>query len=71
MHHVGQLGIEGDPTRLDGLVFTNAAGLVLGAARPRPPGDPPARAALRLGVPEPRWRHPLAERMDWRWFTWN
>ena len=71
MHHMGQLGIEGDPTRPDGLVFTNAAGLELGAARPRPPGDPPARAAQRLGVPEPSWRHPLGERMDWRWFTWN
>ena len=71
LHHRGLLGIEGDPTRPDGLVFTTPGGRVLGKPSPKPPGRPPPEAARHLGLPEPRWQHPTGERVDWRWLDWS
>lgn len=67
LHHQGLLGITGDPSRPETLVFTDQHGRVLTrAAAPRPP-DPDKgldATARRLGLPEPHWEHPTGERLD-------
>ena len=69
LHHLGLLGITGDPSRPESLVFTDHHGRVLTrGAEPRPP-DPDKgldQVALDLGLPEPEWKHPTGERLD-RW----
>ena len=61
-HHQGRLGIAGDPTRPDGLVFTDRWGRDVS----RPPPDRPDHLPDR-GT----WIAPTGERLDGRWFTWN
>jgi hypothetical protein len=69
LHHRGRLGITGDadapPEGTDAVVFTDERGRRMQAVgRPAPPGDPPAEAARRLGLPVGRWDHPIGERLD-------
>ena len=59
LHHLGQLGIEGDADAADGVVFTDSKGRRLtGAGRPAPPGDLTVTGT---------WVHPSGERLDPRW----
>ena len=71
LHHLGKLGIEGDPTSPDGLRFTDHLGRPIRGPSPLPPGAPPAEAAAALGLPAPRWQPPLAEALDGKWINWN
>ena len=71
LHHAGRLGMAGDPTTPDGLVFTDRRGRPIGGPSPRPPGAPPAQAAAAFGLPAPRWDPPLGEPLDERWITWS
>lgn len=73
MVHKGLLVITGDPSRADGLRFFDDRGRELLPARPQPPpaGTPPAAAAVAYGLPEPGWNHPLGERLDGRWLSWD
>ncbi|HEX6424991.1 MAG TPA: DUF222 domain-containing protein [Acidimicrobiales bacterium] len=73
MVHKGLLMITGDPTRADGLRFVDDRGRELVPARPQPPaaGTPPAAAAVAYGLPDPGWNHPLGERLDGRWLSWD
>ena len=69
LHHRGLLGITGDPTRPDGLTFTDRHGQVLPpSARPTPPDRTTGLDARRaqLGIPPARWTHPTGERLQ----TW-
>lgn len=72
LHHRGLLGISGDPTRPDGLTFTDHLGRVLRPrgepAKPQRPDDLDGSGA-ELGVPPPRWHHPSGERLDARWVS--
>ncbi|MGH9132493.1 MAG: DUF222 domain-containing protein [Ilumatobacteraceae bacterium] len=64
MHHQGLLGISGNADDVHGLTFTDRHGTVLHPGpRPRPPTGPPPPAA--------RYRHPLGERLQMRWVTFN
>ncbi len=70
LHHRGLLGITGDPTRPDGLVFTDHHGRILQPnGRPTPPDPTRLRddIAADLGIPPPDWTHPTGERLD----TWG
>ncbi|HVM04854.1 MAG TPA: DUF222 domain-containing protein [Acidimicrobiales bacterium] len=71
LHHQGRLGIDGDPTTPDGLVFTDHRGRPLRGPSPRAPGAPPPEAAAGLGLPPPRWDPPLGETLDPKWITWS
>ncbi|MGH9151392.1 MAG: DUF222 domain-containing protein, partial [Acidimicrobiales bacterium] len=71
LHHAGRLGIAGDPTTADGLVFTDHRGRPIRGPSPVPPGGPPAEAAAALGLPAPRWEPPLGEALDAKWITWS
>jgi hypothetical protein len=65
MHHAGLLGISGDPTTPDGLVFTNRYGVEIRPPRPEPPG---------AGPPDTRtaeWNRPYGEQLQTRWITWS
>jgi hypothetical protein len=61
-HHLGALGITGDPTTIDGLQFTDSRGRLLEPGRPRPPNDLPAA--------EP-YASPHGERLSLRWVAWR
>jgi hypothetical protein len=64
MHHRGELGITGNADHPDGLTFTDRHGRALASGpRPRPPTGPPAPAG--------RYRHPLGERLQTKWITFN
>lgn len=71
IHHAGRLGIAGDPTTPDGLVFTDHRGRPIRGPSPVPPGGPSAEAAAALGLPAPRWEPPLGEPLDPKWITWS
>jgi hypothetical protein len=65
LHHQGKLGISGNADDPHGLVFTDIYGRVMKpSAVARPPTGPP---------PEPagRYQHPLGERLQMRWVTFN
>ncbi len=69
--HLGRLFITGDPTRPDGLEFTDLHGRRLTPARASPTHGPPVDAARRLGVPTPLYQNPLGEPLhDWA-IVWN
>jgi len=72
-HHLGRLGIEGDPEQPEGLVFTDPLnGWVLDACgRPRPPNRPPREAAEDLGVRPKTYTHPRGERLDRAWVSFS
>jgi hypothetical protein len=61
-HHLGALGITGDPTTIDGLQFTDARGRLLEPGRPRPPNDLPTAAP---------YASPHGERLSLRWVAWR
>lgn len=71
LHHAGRLGIEGDPTTVDGVVFTDRRGRPIRGPSPRPPGGPPPEAAAAMGLPSPRWNPPIGERMETKWISWS
>ena len=71
LHHMGRLGISGDPTTPDGLRFTDSRGQPIRGPSPVPPGDPPAEAAAALGLGAPRWEPPLGDALDGKWVTWS
>lgn len=71
LHHLGRLGIEGDPTAPDGLRFTDSCGRPIRGPSPRPPGAPPPEAAAALGLSPPRWEPPLGEAMGTKWINWS
>ena len=62
-HPRGLLGIAGDPTTPDGLVFTDR----WGGSVHRPPPTPPDRP---LPDAAHRWHAPSGEPFDGRWFIW-
>lgn len=74
LHHRGFLGISGDPTRPDGLTFTDHRGRVL-----RPCGTPetpdPSRSLEQtggeLGIPPAAWEHPSGERLASKWVSFG
>lgn len=74
LHHRGLLGIAGDPTRPDGLTFTDHHGRAL-----QPCGTPTApdpakrldRAGAELGIPPATWERPSGERLDPWWVTFG
>lgn len=70
LHHRGLLGIAGDPTRPDGLVFTDRWGRRIDRAPPVPPRQSPGEAASRLGVDARPFVPPSGEVWDGRWFAW-
>ena len=66
----GLLGITGNPTRPDGLCFTDRWGHPL-----RAPPPPTINTDGPIPVPMPdvtgTWRHPLGERLYTRWLTFT
>ena len=65
LHHQGRLGISGNADDPHGLVFTDSLGRVMHpAAVPRPPTGPPPQ-------PTGRYQHPLGERLQMHWVTFN
>jgi hypothetical protein len=65
LHHQGRLGIVGDADDPHALVFTDVYGHVMHpAAVARPPTGPPPQ-------PTGRYQHPLGERLQTRWVTFN
>lgn len=69
LHHLGLLGIAGDPARPHSLVFTDHHGRVLTrGAEPLPPdaARPLEESARHLGLGQPEWLHPPGERLDRR-----
>ncbi len=58
-HHKGAFMIEGDPQRVDGLIFRSHYGYELNPARPEPSPPP-------TGSP-PSWRGPTGEPLQTRW----
>lgn len=62
-HHQGRLSISGDPTRPDGLLFSDRWGRDMS----RPPPERPAAPAQIAGS----WSAPSGESFDGRWFAWN
>ena len=74
LHHRGLLGIAGDPTRPDGLTFTDHRGRVLrpcGTPEPPDPSRSLQETGAELGLPPPTWQHPTGERLDPRWVTFG
>ena len=72
LHHLGQLGIQGDADRPDGVLFTDARGRPLDpCGRPMLPGETLLVAARQLGVPDGAWTHPSGERFDAREVYFN
>ncbi|MEY2434805.1 MAG: hypothetical protein QOC92_4530 [Acidimicrobiaceae bacterium] len=63
LHHLGMLGIEGDPSTIDGLTFRDQRGRIIGARPPTPGGRPPDSSV------QP-YVHPSGERADWHWIVW-
>lgn len=65
LHHRGLLGITGDPTRPDGLTFTDHHGRVLQpCGTPTPPTNGLHRTRADLGIPPAEWIHPTGERLN-------
>ena len=66
LHHRGQLGIAGNADEPDGVTFTNRHGRPIPAsgASPEPPPAPPE-------PPRGNFRHPLGERLEGKWLTFN
>jgi hypothetical protein len=65
LHHLGQLGIEGNADDPHGVVFTDGRGRQLDATgRPVAPRRPVMAAAQDLGIPAGAWSHPTGERLD-------
>ncbi|MEA5053538.1 MAG: DUF222 domain-containing protein [Propionicimonas sp.] len=62
-HHRGGFTIEGDPERVDGLVFRSQYGQALTPARAQPPPPPP--------TPPPGWRGPTGEPLHTRWLDFR
>jgi hypothetical protein len=61
-HHAGLFTITGDPTRADGLTFTNPHGTpIAGPAPPRTHPQPPTGT----------WHHPPGHRLERRWLHLN
>jgi hypothetical protein len=59
------LGISGNADDPHGLIFTDPHGRIIKpAAVARPPTGPPPQ-------PAGRYQHPLGERLDMRWVTFN
>jgi hypothetical protein len=72
LHHLGQLGINGDADDPDGVVFTDERGRHLDqAGRPVPPRRPVEQAAARLGIRPGTWTHPTGERLDPSWVDFD
>ncbi|MEX2660143.1 MAG: DUF222 domain-containing protein [Acidimicrobiales bacterium] len=74
LHHKGLLGITGNPTRPDGLIFTDHHGRVLQpCGTPTPPPRPDDLDATRaeLGLPPPDWVHPTGERLNPWWVSFH
>ncbi len=66
-HHMGRLGISGDPTAPDGLIFTDRWGRRIEPPSPVPPPDRPEQPRDR---PPPRYVASSGEPLDSRWFAW-
>jgi hypothetical protein len=65
LHHQGKLGISGNADDPHGLIFTDIYGRVMNpSAVARPPTGPPPQ-------PTGRYQHPLGERLQMRWVTFN
>ncbi len=62
-HHKGVFSIEGNPEKVDGLIFRSHYGYVLNLARPEPPP--------RSESPPPKWRGPTGEPLQTRWLHFN
>ncbi len=69
-HHLDRLGISGDPTSPDGLVFTDRWGRRIDPPPPTPPPSRPGPGDHPEPAP-PRYVAPSAERIDSRWFAWS
>lgn len=70
-HHQGRIAITGDPTRPDGLAFTDHRGRPIHAPPATPPDGAPAEAARTLGLRTAPYVPATGERFDGRWFAWN
>jgi hypothetical protein len=71
LHHRGRLGIRGDPTTPDGLVFTGPDGRPIPGPSPKPPGMSAAEALAAAGLPTPTWQTPFGETLQEKWVTWS
>lgn len=74
LHHKGLLGITGDPTRPDGLTFTDHHGRVLQpCGTPMPPdrSRPLDETRAELGLRPPDWTHPTGERLNPWWVSFH
>jgi hypothetical protein len=71
-HHLGVLGIHGDPTTPHGLVFSDHHGRVLTPnAQPLPPDAPIDEAARQLGQRDVHFEHPTGERLTAHSIWWS
>jgi hypothetical protein len=61
--HAGELVIEGNPDTSSGLTVRTGGFLELRTPQARAPDEPPT-------PPPERFRHPIGERIDWRFFDW-
>jgi hypothetical protein len=65
LHHQGKLGITGNADNPHGLIFTDAYGRIMKPSPvARPPTGPPPQ-------PAGRFQHPLGERLQMRWVSFN
>lgn len=65
LHHLGKLGIAGNPDDPGGVTFTDDEGRELDeSGRPISPRPPFTVAARDLGIPAGSWSHPTGERLD-------
>lgn len=62
-HHREKYAIEGDPQRVDGLVFRSHYGWVINPKRPQPPPY--------SGGDRPNWRGPTGEPLQTRWLSFR
>jgi hypothetical protein len=68
LHHLGELGIEGDADEPDGMAFTDKRGRRLPpCGRPEPAGENLHAAMGRLGIDVGTWSHPTGEQFDPYW----
>lgn len=70
-HHDGRLGIRGDPTRPEGLVFTDEWGRPIQAPPPTPPSGPLGEAARAVGLQPTSWVPPYGEPMTHGCVMWS